>query len=350
MHVGAREATVRLNGSFAGCYTRRAGVGGISVKVGNMKSCAIASLLRVTATWAACTSVLFSCRPAHDTSLPVDEGAKAADADAGQPAPTRIVSMAPNLTEILFALELDDEIVGVSDFCNYPPAAVAKPKVGGVLNPDIEAILALEPDLVVNIPGSASRTVVAQLEGLGIRTAVINARTVDETFAAIESLGRLTGRREQAAALANRMRAELDEIKTRVRTAPRRKTLFVVSANPLRVAGGTTFIDDLIEIAGGSNIARGALGKYPQLGLEEIIARQPEVIIDSTLGPAFSETAAAERHDWWRQWDAIPAVATGRIYELDTDVLIRPGPRMSEAALILARAIHPEVFEGNGDR
>jgi len=261
----------------------------------------------------------------------------------------RIVSMAPNLTEILFELGLEEQIVGVSNFCDYPPAAATKQRVGGVINADIEAIVALEPDLVVNIPGTTSRETVVRLENLGVHTVVVGARTIEETFAAIDTLGKLTGREQRAADLVNSMRIELDNVRTRAQIEPRKNTLFVIGHNPLRVAAGNTFIDDLIEIAGGINVVKDALGRYPRIGLEEVIARQPEIIIDSTLGTAFSEKDIAARRAWWEQWSAIPAVKTGRIYGLDTDVLLRPGPRMTDAALMVAQVIHPEIFGGDND-
>jgi len=261
----------------------------------------------------------------------------------------RIVSMAPNLTEILFELGLEEQIVGVSNFCDYPPAAATKQRVGGVINADIEAIVALEPDLVVNIPGTTSRETVVRLENLGVHTVVVGARTIEETFAAIDTLGKLTGREQRAADLVNSMRIELDNVRTRAQIEPRKNTLFVIGHNPLRGAAGNTSIDDLIEIAGGINVVKDALGRYPRIGLEEVIARQPEIIIDSTLGTAFSEKDIAARRAWWEQWSAIPAVKTGRIYGLDTDVLLRPGPRMTDAALMVAQVIHPEIFGGDND-
>jgi len=289
-------------------------------------------------------ALTLSCSPADHPAASVPARS------AGVLPPTRIVSLVPNLTEVLFALGLDDRIVGVSSFCDYPPAANTKPRVGGVLNPDIETILALEPDLVVNIPGNASQQVIARLDGLGVPTLVVSTETVEETFAAIEMLGTRTGCRDRADALVEKMRAELDHVRSQANTVPARKTLFVIGHNPLYVAGKNTFIDDLIEIAGGVNIARDALGSYPRFGIEEIIARAPEVIIDSTLGSAFPDRDVATRRRWWDQWDAVPAVQAKRIYGLDTDMLLRPGPRMIETALMLARAIHPEVFDGASAR
>jgi len=292
----------------------------------------------------ACCVLCFSCKPAEKGQRAVSA---AAERDGRGDAAMRIVSMAPNLTEILFALGLDDRIVGVSNFSNYPAAAVAKPRVGGVLNPDIESILALEPDLVVNIPGSASQEIVNRLAVLGVPTLVVSTVTVEDTLDAVDILGERTGRRDEAAALVQKIRAGFDDVRTRVESEPHKKTLFVIGHNPLYVVGDNTFIDDLIEIAGGINIASDAMGPYPRIGLEDVIFRAPEIIIDSTLGTAFPEKDVATRRRWWRQWDAIPAVATDRIYGLDTDVLLRPGPRMAEAARMVARAIHPDVFDGD---
>jgi iron complex transport system substrate-binding protein len=216
-----------------------------------------------------------------------------------------------------------------------------------VLNPDIETILALEPDLVINIPGNASGDAVARLAALGVPTLVVSTATVEEALDAIGILGERTGRPDEAAALVQKIRSGFADVRSRVASVPRTKTLFVIGHNPLYAVGGNTFIHDLIEISGGINIASGALGPYPRIGLEEVIAGAPEVIIDSTLGTAFPEKDIAVRRQWWQQWDAIPAVAAGRVYGLDTDVLLRPGSRMAEAARIIAGAIHPDVFDGD---
>jgi iron complex transport system substrate-binding protein len=267
------------------------------------------------------------------------------DAVRSEPAePQRIVSMVPNLTEILFALDLADRIVGVSSFCDYPPEVETTARVGGVLNPDIEAILALEPDLVVNIPGNASEKTIGRLNELGIRTLVVSTETVADMFRSIEVLGAATGRRSAAMALTTSLNEQLQIIRDRVATTVPRKTLFVIGHSPLYVAGSGTFINDLVEIAGGTNIAGDALGQYPRFGIEEVIVRAPEVIIDSTLGTAFPARDVATRREWWSRWDTLPAVRDGRIYGLDTDTLLRPGPRMPAAARMVAEVIHPELF------
>lgn len=261
-------------------------------------------------------------------------------ADAG-----RIVSMVPNVTEILFALGLEDRIVGVSSFCDYPPEVEGKARIGGVLNPDIEAILVLEPDLVVNIPGNASRKTVARLNDLGVPTLVVSTETVGDMFRSIEKIGAATGTTEEAARLAMTMKRDIETIRDSVSNVRPRKTLFVIGHSPLYVAGRHTFIDDIVEIAGGINIARDAMGQYPRFSIEEVIARGPEVIIDSTLGTAFSEKDVRTRRAWWDRWDSLPAVRDGRVYGLDTDTLLRPGPRMPQAALMVAGVIHPELFK-----
>jgi len=267
------------------------------------------------------------------------------DREALKAAPQRIVSMAPNVTELLFAMGIGDRVVGVTDFCNHPPEARTKRRIGGVLNPNLEAILALEPDLVINIPGQASQQIMNRLRDLGTHTLTTRTDTIEEIFAAIEEIGQATGATNGAETLARKMRAGLQETSDRVKGRPRAKVLFAIGHDPLYLAGSGTFIDGLIEMAGGTNIASGAVGMYPRFNMEEVIKRAPDVIIDASMGSAFSPEDREKRRDWWLRWDSIPAVKNDRIYGLDTDELIRPGPRIVDALREVARVIHPEVFE-----
>ncbi len=252
-------------------------------------------------------------------------------------APKRIVSLAPNTTEILFALGLGDKVVGVTDFCDYPPEAKQKTKVGGMVNPSLEAISFLRPDLVLaTVAGNRPETV-ARLERLGIPVFVVNPEDLQGVFSSIEQVGRATGRREVARVLVQRLRERVEQVTRRVAGLKRPRVLYVLWSDPLIVPGKGTFLDDLIRWAGGESISTGALTPYPLFSLEEVVARAPEVIIVSK-GHGQDDQTLLRR---WRDLPTLPAVKAGRLYTIDGDLLNRPGPRIVDGLEALARILHP---------
>lgn len=252
--------------------------------------------------------------------------------------PERIVSIAPSTTEILFALGLDDRVVGVDDYSDFPPAAAAKPRLGGMVDPDLEPLVATTPDLVL-ATGLQTETVVPALEELGIPVAVIDPGTVDEVFAGIALVGRITGGEAAAAELACKMRHRIDAIAARVAGAPQPRVFFELSPD-LYTAGPGSYVDDLITRAGGSNVAADAGTEWPQLGLEALVAGDPEVILlaDEEAGVTPEQVRARPG------WHAIGAVVDGRIVAVDPDLTNRPGPRVVDGLEAIARALHPDRF------
>lgn len=256
-------------------------------------------------------------------------------------APSRIVSLSPALTEILFALEIGDRVAGVTDFCDWPEAARSKPKVGGYANPSVEAILALGADLVVVSPGPGNRDAALALRRSGIRVEVIPAETLPETYAAIESLGALCGEPARGRLLAESTRARIEAVSARVAGAPRVRALFSVQADPIIAAGTGTLPSQLVEAAGGTNVV--AAERYPRLDVEAVLAAAPEVILQSRMDVAAPSGPAPEIAAWMR-WNEIPAVRAGRVVLLDGATALRPGPRVGEAAETIARILHPDRF------
>ncbi|NLH99432.1 MAG: ABC transporter substrate-binding protein [Chthonomonadales bacterium] len=248
--------------------------------------------------------------------------------------PRRIVSLAPAVTEILFAIGAGSNVVGVTAFCDYPKAARRLPRVGD-LNVSAEKVLGLKPDLVIG-DVEANRKSIALLERLAPlkgRLFVVAGKDFREIFAAVESVGRVTGRAAEAARSVARMKRTLAQIRAQVaRSGARPRTVFVVQTEPLWLAGSGTFIDDLITAAGGQNLGRMAGRGYRSFSLERLIALSPDVIVSSDASLRSLRGKAG--------WNALAAVRAGRVYVLGYDA-VRPGPRLAEAVVQLHRWLHP---------
>jgi iron complex transport system substrate-binding protein len=248
--------------------------------------------------------------------------------------PVKIVSLAPNLTELLFALGLGDRVVGVTKFCDYPPEAKSLRKVGGYTDPDLEAILATTPDLVVGMSGAAATKLGPDLEAAKIPYVIFRMRDVDETVAGVAALAEVVGVPKKGISMAGALRASLTP--RGADGAARPKTLFVLGHRPLVVAGPGTFGHELIELAGGENAAAGMKAPYPQLDVEKVLELAPEVVIDANMGQS-----DADRKAFWSRYEAVPAVKAGRVETFDDPSLLRQGPRLVQALDTFERVISP---------
>lgn len=276
---------------------------------------------------------------------------------ASSPAPARIVSTAPSLTEILYALGLGPKVVGVTTFCRFPAEAASKPKVGTFLQPDYERILALKPDLVLVIKNPAG--VAPRLRQLGLRAEELDQDSIAATLHSIEQIGAWTSSRAAAARLAARLRAELNAVRDLARRsgAAPRSVLFLVGRAPGTLqgmvgAGPGTFIDELLAIAGGANILAASPIQYPKVTLETVLTRDPEVILD--MGDfAHAEgrpgQPPAQILALWRKYPQLRAVKANRVKIVADDALVRPGPRMAHAARLMLALVHPELTAPPGD-
>ena len=267
----------------------------------------------------------------------------AAEATAGGP-PQRIISLAPSLTEILFALGLGNQVAGVTDFCDYPEEAQRKPKVGGYVSPSLEAIIALRPQLVLAVPDLTNQPLLERLSQLGIRVLGHKARNLQDIWSTIEAIGRTTGTQTRAQNLVSEMQERVDRIRKITRKALRVRVLFVFAYDPLVVAGGETFFDELIRLAGGTNVAGDSRVQYPKYSLEEVLRRDPEVIFLPGRMTGSDLLSARDSALSWKQWPGLSAVRQGRIYEANDTSLIRPGPRIVQGLETLAHLLHPELF------
>lgn len=252
--------------------------------------------------------------------------------------PQRIISLAPNVTEMLFALGLGERVVAVTSYCDYPPAAKTKEKIGDTLHPNLERILTLRPDLVVISTASQVERLAQQLEQLNIPLYVTNPRSVRDVTVAIRHLGEVTGVDAAAQTLANQLTARINAVEKRSVALSKPRVLFVLQLAPLITVGRGTFINNLLILAGGDSISSDAVNDYPQFSREAVIARAPEIIVapDAHGG---SEITDAELR---ATFATTPAARTGRIVRLNPDLTSRPGPRLIDGLEQLAQALHPE--------
>jgi iron complex transport system substrate-binding protein len=251
--------------------------------------------------------------------------------------PGRIISLAPNLTEILFALGLGERVVGVTSYCDFPEAAKTKEKIGDTIHPDLEKIISLKPDLVIVSTASQLENLTRQLDRLAIPVYVTNPRSVRETVASVRKLGDITGATTQAAKIAGEMEGRIDAVELRVKGRPKPRVFYVLQTDPLITAGRNTFINDLVNIAGGTSISGDEATDYPQFSRETAVARAPEAII----APSSHGNEWVKESDLRRDFAATPAIRSGRIVWVNPDLVDRPGPRIVEGLERLAEGIHP---------
>ncbi|HEX5068948.1 MAG TPA: ABC transporter substrate-binding protein [Vicinamibacterales bacterium] len=260
--------------------------------------------------------------------------------------PTRIVSLVPAVTEMLFAIGAGADVVGVSSYDRFPPEALSKPKVGALVDPDFERILSLRPDLVV-VYGTQT-DLIARLDRARIPAFTYENFGLAEITATIRQLGDRLGRAAEASALAGRIDRDLAEIKRTVAGKPRPKTVLIFGREPgslrgIYASGGVGFMHDMLEIAGGIDIFADIKRQNLQATTEMLLTRAPEVIIEVHPGDPWPQSKIDDARRVWSTLSTVPAVRTGRIYELVDDRLSIPGPRVAEAVRLLAAALHKDL-------
>ena len=260
--------------------------------------------------------------------------------------PHRIVSTSPSVTETLFALGLGGNVVGVSQHCHYPPEALAKPKVGTYVNPNVEAIVALRPDLVI-VQDKANNAAV-QLRRVGVATLELTIGDLNTVFATVEAIGKRCGVPDRAAKLNADLRARLDAIRRRTAGTPRRSLIFIVGRSPgnldnLTAVGRGSYLNELIEIAGGVNALAQTAMPYPKVSVESIIGVNPDVLVD--MGDMAETTGVTDAHKrsvvaLWSHYSTLKAVQHGRVFAVASDIFVVPGPRVVDAAEAFERMLH----------
>jgi iron complex transport system substrate-binding protein len=242
------------------------------------------------------------------------------------------------VTELLFAIGAGDRVVGVTSYCDYPMDALAVEKVGDTQKPNIERIIALKPDLVIVSTVSQLEQFVRKLEEYAVPVYVSDPRDINGVIGSIERLSDLLSVTETGRNLADALRRRINVVEAQVSGVRRPRIFFMIASSPLMSIGGGTFIDDLITRAGGISITADEKSEYPQYSLESAIARQPEVIFFQTGEPLESFPDRLKQ---------TPAYASGRVHQIDDDLILRPGPRIVDGLEKMARAIHPEAFGGD---
>jgi iron complex transport system substrate-binding protein len=291
-------------------------------------------LLLIITCWSAAGFAIFDFRQAQDSS--------------DTPLPTRanrIVSLAPNLTEILFALGLEKEIVRVTLYSDYPPAAAKKPKAGTFWQPNIEAIIAARPDLIVTLGFEQQKNLAERLKRINYNCLTVDIEKVNDLFEVVETIGTATGKQYAANELVTNIRDNLVKLSALVGTEDKVRVLWVVQREPLRVAGRDTFVNEMIELAGGENAIGPTLHKYPPIGAEQVIVCGADVIIEPSMQQKDLTAQQNRALQYWSKFENLPAVTNNRIYVIPGDTVSRLGPRLYEAIETIAGCLRPELFE-----
>jgi iron complex transport system substrate-binding protein len=289
-------------------------------------------------------SLLFACSRPQSSYLSTSDTRGVVD-EAGRQVRLpqkidRIVSLAPNLTEIVYAVGAGDRLVGRTSYCDYPSAVKIVAEVGDTMQPSVERIIALKPQVVLISTASQLETFTKQLEEQRIAVYVTNPNSVDQVLSSIETLGQLFGTTEQAKQVAADLRRRTQAVEFAVANQPPIKVFYQVSDEPLYTIGRDAFLTDLIRRAGGVSVTAEVPTAFPRYSDEAALASQPEAIIlpsGGSMGNANSKVAPALKNS--------PAVRNNRVYKINDDLLARPGPRLIDGLEQLARALHPAAFK-----
>ena len=262
-------------------------------------------------------------------------------------APERVVSFGPHITETIFRLGQGHRVVGVTTFCDFPPEVIELPKVGGQMDPDFEKVALLSPDLMI-LSGVHGR-VAAFAADNGIPTVHVDMDSLATIDEGIATIGDALACTEKADVLRKQVKDELAAVQAAVAGSPKVRTLIITGRqlhdmNRLFTVGGSSFVSELVEVAGGENICRDAPLAYTEASKETIVMRAPEAIIEFHAGESLTDEDKAAYTADWQVFSGVPAVENGRIYFITESLTLRPGPRVALTARLLAKALHPQAF------
>jgi iron complex transport system substrate-binding protein len=255
--------------------------------------------------------------------------------------PKRLIALAPNLTEILYALDLGDRVVGVTNHCNYPPEASLKPKVGSYVHLNVEQIINLSPDLVIGTMDGNERYILDLLEQARIKVFFVNPRDVRQTIETLSILGMVCGVPEKARQISDTLTLRVNRVVEAVKGKKRPLVFLQIHIQPIMSVNENTVHHDLLRLAGGDNMTAQEPVTYPRISLEAVIRRKPEVILVSSME---REGRFEKARQDWLQWTSIPAVQKGRVHLIDSDLIDRPSPRVVDGLEIMAKLLHPEIL------
>ena len=250
--------------------------------------------------------------------------------------PARIVSLAPSVTEMLFALGLGDRVVGVTDFCRVPGGSPAVARIGGLINPDLEKIVSVKPDLALATTSGNYLEDADRIARLGIPAYTFDTPSVEAVLRSIDDLGRIAGVETAAASLTASLRERLATVEKRVAGKPRPRVLFVIWGDPILAPGRGAFLNDALARAGAEPISSSAASRWVEYDLERVISARIDVILTVPDNRAFAESLASRP-----EWAPVPAVKSRRIHVV-SDAIQQPGPRIVEAIEEIAAILHPE--------
>ncbi len=268
----------------------------------------------------------------------------APDAPTPLPSPTvappmRIVSLAPSVTETLFALGVGNRVVAVSDYCDYPPEVTALPRVGSFNAPSVEAVLAARPDVVIGLPSPGNQENVLTMRRLGVRVEIVDPERLADLPDVTRRIAAVAGVPEAGERLVAAMTRDLDAVRRKIADVPKPRTLMLVGQEPLIAVGPESFLGEMLVAAGAVNVAPAGRA-WPRLNIEAVIAADPEVIVDCSMGAE----AGAATLDYWARFPSLTAVRNGQVHAFRFFEALRPGPRLALALEELARVLHPDRF------
>ena len=257
--------------------------------------------------------------------------------------PQRVISLAPSITEIVFALGQGHRLKGVTTYSDFPPEALKLPKVGSYVKLDLEKIVALKPDLCIAIKDGNPIAVARRLESLKIPVYAVNPGNLESVMQTVQEVGELLNVQEKADKLVQSMNLRIQKVKSLVaKTTYRPRVFFQIGVSPIVSVGTHTFSNELIVLAGGKNVAQGPIA-YPRYSIEQVLALSPEVIIITSMARvAIFKQVKAE----WNRWPNMPAVRNHQIFIEDSNLFDRPTPRLVDGLELMVKLIHPELFEG----
>ena len=261
--------------------------------------------------------------------------------------PTRVIALAPSITEIIYDLGQEKRLVGVTQYSTYPSEAESLPRVGSYVRLDIEKIVAPKPDLCIATKDGNPKHIVDKIVSLGIPVYVINPRNLQQIMDTITRLGLLLHAEQVAKELVSDMEKRIGQVQARVKnSSDRPRVFFQIDAEPLFSAGTNTFIHELIELAGGINTTAGEVS-YPRYSWEDIIVLQPEIVLISSMAGGLTPEYLLNS---WKKWNLLSAVKNDQIFVVDAELFDRPTPRLVDGLEVIAAIIHPELFIKNDQK
>lgn len=270
------------------------------------------------------------------------------DAPKSDAIPKRIISLAPSITETVFAVGAGSQLVAVTDFCQYPQQAQDLPSIGGYLDPSLSQIVAHQPDLVIML--DRQQTLNKQLQQLGIRTLLIDNARLDGIVTGILQIGVASGHQQQAQRLYDQLQQQITHVKQQVADHPRKDTLLAIAhytnseqLDLVYIAGQRDFYNDILQLAGGRNVYRDTRLKVPAVSMEGLLRMNPEVIIDIFPDASAHQADLQKVRQQWQQLTPVTAVKQQQIHFIEADYATVPGPRIIQLLTDIARLLHPEI-------